>query len=126
MTTVMTIDSEWFPYYDLDVGDPASAWRNLDGKDIGEYTPTTVQRLTDAPANGVALPGDAHHAFISIEANPVRMRVGSVDATAALGLLVPAGTIIIIKNQREFLKRLSFIDTTAGASKVTALYGRRV
>jgi hypothetical protein len=122
---VMAIDQDWMPFFDLDVGPDSAEWRNLDGKDYASYSPTTAKRLTDAPIAGNALPDGAWHAFIAVEANPIRIRVGSVDATATNGLLLPVGTTLTITNQREFLKRISFIDTAAGASKVSILYGRR-
>ncbi|MFA6958586.1 MAG: hypothetical protein WC538_22175 [Thermoanaerobaculia bacterium] len=123
---ILTIGPEWGAFKNIELGDAASAIRNLDGKDYARYTPTTAKQLTDTPAAGVALPTEARRAIISIATNPVRMRCGATDPTADEGLLLPAGTILVTDAEaRLFLENVIFIDTATGASEITVLYGRR-
>lgn len=118
-----TMVREWGMYVDLDIGDPALPQNNRAGKSYASYTPNVATRLTDTPDDGVALPADANCAVIVVEGKPVRYMVGDDDAEAAVGLLWFADTTHPYENQRQFLENVSFIDTAAGASRVTVLWG---
>lgn len=115
---------EWGMYVDASIGDANLPQNNGDGSDYARYAPTTATRLTDAPTSGVELPSDANCAVIVVEDNPVRIRVGSTDATATEGVTWFAGSSHSFENQRAFLENVSFIDTATGPSRVTILYGR--
>lgn len=122
--SLITVDSEWGMFKDADLGDATLQQNNLDGKDYARHTPTTAKTLASTPAAGVTLPTSAVHAIISVATNPIRIRTGGTNPTASEGLLLPVGTILSVTNQRSFLEQLRFIDTAAGASEVTVMYGR--
>lgn len=118
------IATEWGMYVDAGIGDVDLPINTGDGNDYARYAPTTATRFTDAPEEGVALPSDANCAVIVVEDNPIRIRVGTGDATADEGVLWFADSTHTFENQRTFLQNVSFIDTAAGAASVTVLWGR--
>jgi hypothetical protein len=117
MTVPIVITGNWGAF----VTDIAHA--NYTGTGYARYTPSTVKKLTDAPAAGSALPTFAQHAIITVATKPVRMRFDGTDPTASEGLLIPADSVLVFPDQMELLKQMRFIDTAAGASEVTAVYG---
>ena len=114
---------EWGMYTSLGIGDARLPQNTGDGKDYASYTPNTATRLTDTPDGGVELPADANCAVIVVEGAPIRIRVGTTDATASVGVKWFADSTHVFENQRGFLAALSFIDVSA-ASRVTVLWGR--
>lgn len=122
---VLTLGAEWGVFKDADIGSALLRQNNLDGKDYARYLPTTVKRLTDAPeAGGVTLPSDATHAIFFFEGNPVSVRIGSVDATAADGGPFPPDFVLFLPNARATLESISFINKS-GAATVHVIYGRQ-
>lgn len=117
------VAAEWGMYVNRGIGSSDLPMNTGDGKDYAHYKPTTATRLSDLPFFGVALPQDANCAMIAVEGNPIRIRVGTTDATAAAGFPFFANTSRIFENQRSFLENLSFIDAS-GASDVHIFYGR--
>lgn len=122
---IITMDSEWGVFYNAGVGDASGSQNALNEKDYARYTPTTVKLLTDTPVAGVALPADAVHGWIQVLNNPVSVRIGSTAATAAEGFVLPEGYLVKFSNSRQILERISFIDTSAGASEIRVIYGRQ-
>lgn len=118
------IAADWVPFVSVAQGDANLPQNNLTGKGYARYTPTTVKKLTDAPANagGVAIPDGARSAVLTVASNPIRFRTDATDPTASEGVLLAVGTWFF-PNQREWLRALRFIDTAAGASEVTVAYG---
>jgi hypothetical protein len=122
MAFQLNISADWAPYISIGQGDPGLAQNNRSGNGYARYTPTTAKQLSTTPAAGAALPNDARSAWIYVLTNPVRVRTDGTNPTASEGFYIAAGSLIIVENQREFLRQLRFIDTAAGASEVTVQY----
>jgi hypothetical protein len=118
----LNLSADWGMFVNSGLGSSDLLQNLRADKDYFRYLPTTVKRLTGSPAGGVVLPTEARHAILIVANFPVRMRIGVTDATAAEGFLVPAG-FYLFEDQRAFLESVSFIDTTAGASEVSGMYG---
>lgn len=114
------LDQEFNPFISTGNTGPYSA---LSGNGYARYTPNAAIALTEAPDAGAALHPQARHAIISVLTNPIRVRTDGTDPTASEGLLVPAGTLIYVRNSPVFLQNFKMIDTAAGASEVTVMYG---
>lgn len=87
--------------------------RSRSSKGIQIITPTTSTKF-DVPA------GTKHIMFI-VRTNPVHMCDHTTTALTSHPQL-PAGTFFTIDNDPEWIKRLRFIDTSAGASSVEAWF----
>lgn len=122
MAIETVIAADWVPFVNVGQGDANLPQNALTGNGYARYTPTTVKKLTDTPAAGVAIPAGARSAIITVASNPIRFRTDATDPTASEGVLLAVGTWFF-PNQREWLRALRFIDTAAGASEVTVAYG---
>ncbi len=116
------IAADWVPFVSVGQGDANLPQNNLTGTGYARYTPTAAKILTGTPAAGTAMPAGARSAVISVGSNPIRYRTDGTDPTASEGLLLPVG-VWFFPNQREWLRQFRFIDTAAGASEVTVVYG---
>jgi len=81
------------------------------------------QKLTVTTAVGLTVPTDVNYACISVETNPVRLRVdGTTTApTDAIGFLLSAGQELKVFGDDQ-LKNLEFI-ATGSASVLNIQYG---
>lgn len=83
------------------------------GYSLYNVTNMTVRTLAGAVDDGVPMPSDARHAWLSITGGSIRVRTDGVDPSATRGLLLPSGTLLPVENQRQFLEQLRFIATSA-------------
>lgn len=73
-----------------------------------------AQQLTIDTVKGLTVPDAANSATVTVEAQPCRLRVDGVAATAGVGLLLPVGTVLVLTG-RATLQSASFIGTVAGS-----------
>lgn len=119
---VLTISAEWQPYVSQGMGDASLDQNNRTGKGYARYSVSGVARtLTSTPDAGVSLPTLARHAWISIQNAAVRIRTDATNPTTAEGVVLPAGTLLQVENQRSFLLNLGFV-CPSGTAEVTVNY----
>lgn len=82
--------------------------------------PTAGSAVTALTVNGMTV--YPQHAIISIETQAVRMRDDGTAPTASEGELVPAGQKIVITDSPNAIKKLSIIETAAGAAMTVRYY----
>lgn len=118
----LNLSADWAMFVNAGIGWNDLAQNARAGKGYARYTPTAATTLATTPPAGAVIPAEARHAVISVATNPIRFRTDGTNPTNAEGLLLPVG-LWIFENQRPLLDALRFIDSSAGASEVTVMYG---
>ena len=96
--------------------------------DIG--TPLGVGVITTTSAAGIDTADlsvsnvKANIAVLSVATNVVRIQIDGTAATAGVGMVLPVG-LYVIKGE-DAIRKLSVIDTAAGAANVNYTTGRKV
>lgn len=118
----LNLSADWQMFINAGMGWDALSQNARAGNGYARYAPSSAKMLTSAPAAGVALPTEARHALLAVSNFPVRFRTDGTNPTATEGILLPVG-FWVFENQRPLLEQMRFIDTAAGASEVTVMYG---
>ena len=90
-------------------------WEKVEPTSALGITASLIQP-TSGPYKGMT----AKAALIAVELFPIRIRMDGTDPTASNGVQLKADTYFTIINA-ENIKKLSMIDTSAGASDVMVL-----
>ena len=85
---------------------------------LGEQRETALGTAKALPT----IPSDAAYALISVEAQPVRIRMAGGTATASAGLLLPVGSVLGLNLGAAGLALVNMIETTAGAAVSVAYF----
>lgn len=96
----------------------------VNGQSLGYavYTPNVETTFASTPDQGVTLPAGTRTVSITVENNPIRYFHGSTAVTGTLGLLLEEGFTYTLPNDPRLIATMRFIDSSAGASKVTVEY----
>lgn len=127
MSVVLTINTAYQPYINLmgDTGAPAAAFTGKGYVLWGAASLAAAKQFTTAsPDGGTVMQAGTRHAWISIKGGGIRLRCDGTDPTASAGLYLPAGTMIQVEGQAQFLAEARFIAATSESPEVTAVFFR--
>jgi len=118
---LVTLEAELQPYINQ-LGAVGLPQTMRAGSGVGVFTAAMVQKFSDNPASGVALPSDARHAIVVVKGGGIRVRTDQTDPTGATGLYLPAGTLLFFKNQRQLLEQWRFVDSAGETAEVSCMW----
>jgi hypothetical protein len=118
---LLTFDAELQPYINQ-LGDTSLPQTQRQGNGYSKYTPAMGQKLSDPPADGVAMPSDARSAFMFVKGGGIRVRTDGIPASNVSGLYIPAGTLLVFKNQRQTLEQWQMADSLGETAELSCMW----
>ena len=88
---------------------------------LGSTTPTAGTAYS-ALVDGLNQPRQPAHAIIRVETQPIRYRTDGTAPTSSEGVLYDAGTIIVIEDSPDVIRKAKIIETTASAQITVEYY----
>lgn len=116
---VLTFEAEMQPYINQ-LGDSSLPQANRAGKGYAKFTPTMPTKFTDTPVDGTSMQLDARHAFVTVKGGGIRVRTDATAPSATSGWYIPAGSVLVFKNQAQMLQNWQMVDNQGETSEVSA------
>ena len=113
--------AEYQPFVNT-LGDTSSVQMNRAGKGYSMFKPSAPAMFTDAPNDGVSMPPEARHAFISIKGGGIRARTDGTNPSGSSGLYIPPGSLLTFETQAQTFQQFRFVDSQGETSEVTCMW----